>query len=111
MKVTAEVVASMIHAAAKGAATAAADQLHAYAVALTPLGETGELRSTSAVVPDATKPAAEVVYAKIYAARQHEETSWNHPRAGQAKFLEQAAQDNTSFLRDVVASHMKGILA
>lgn len=31
---------------------------------------------------------AEVSFNTVYAARQHEELSWSHPRGGQAKYLE-----------------------
>ena len=30
-----------------------------------------------------------VAYNTVYAARQHEETTWEHPRGGQAKYLEE----------------------
>lgn len=110
MKVTDAQAVAIIEHAARVAAVAAADQIHSYAIALTPLGETGELRSTSTVVPDSTKPRAEVVYPKIYAARQHEETTWNHPKAGQAKYLQTAAVENTDFVTRLVQSHMREAL-
>jgi hypothetical protein len=31
---------------------------------------------------------AEARFSKVYAARQHEETTWVHPRGGKAKYLE-----------------------
>jgi hypothetical protein len=37
---------------------------------------------------------AEVSFNTVYAARQHEETSWDHPLGGQAKYLEQPLREN-----------------
>lgn len=36
----------------------------------------------------------EVSFNTVYAARQHEETTWRHPLAGQAKYLEQPFREN-----------------
>ena len=44
----------------------------------------------------------------IYAARQHEETSWNHPRGGQAKFMETAMTQNADAVRQTIINHIKG---
>lgn len=38
----------------------------------------------------------EVSVNQVYAARQHEETEWNHPLGGQAKYLEQPFRENAS---------------
>lgn len=46
---------------------------------------------------------AEVSFNTVYAARQHEETSWQHPKGGQAKYLSQplaeAGPRLTNFIR------------
>lgn len=46
----------------------------------------------------------------VYAARQHEETGWNHPRGGQAKFMETAMQQNEEAVRQTIINHIKGNL-
>lgn len=46
----------------------------------------------------------------IYAARQHEETGWNHPRGGQAKFMETAMNQNTDAVRQTIINHIKGAI-
>ena len=44
----------------------------------------------------------------IYAARQHEELGWKHPRGGQAKYLETAMTQNEDAVRQTLANHIKG---
>lgn len=44
----------------------------------------------------------------IYAARQHEEVGWNHPRGGQAKYMETAKNQNEDKVRQTVINHIKG---
>lgn len=46
----------------------------------------------------------------IYAARQHEETGWNHPRGGQAKFMETAMNENAEAVRQTIINHIKGAI-
>lgn len=46
----------------------------------------------------------------IYAARQHEETSWNHPRGGQAKYMETAMNQNEDAVRQTIVNHIKGAI-
>lgn len=46
----------------------------------------------------------------IYAARQHEETGWNHPRGGQAKFMETAMTQNEDAVRQTIINHIKGAI-
>lgn len=36
---------------------------------------------------------AEVSFNTVYAARQHEETGWRHPKGGQSKYLESVIQE------------------
>jgi hypothetical protein len=85
------------HAAARDFVIKAANGLLAQAVPLAPI-ETGTLRG-SAVGPDPETGEhfierddyveAMVSFNTPYAARQHEELEWKHPRGGQAKYLEQ----------------------
>lgn len=44
----------------------------------------------------------------VYAARQHEETSWQHPRGGQAKYLATAREQTAQVLPQLAAKHIKG---
>lgn len=37
---------------------------------------------------------AEVSFSTAYAARQHEELDWDHPKGGEAKYLERALVEN-----------------
>lgn len=46
----------------------------------------GELKGSGGT--SVSDDEATVYYDTVYAARQHEETSWNHPRSGEAKYLE-----------------------
>lgn len=52
--------------------------------------EEGTLRGsgTSHVHEDGDTISVEVSFATPYAARQHEEVSWKHPKGGKAKYLE-----------------------
>lgn len=45
---------------------------------------------------DQVKVEAEVVFPQVYAARQHEETGWKHPKGGQAKYLSTPLAANAS---------------
>ena len=46
--------------------------------------------SAYTTVPDLKNVVAEVGFGTQYAVRQHEETTWHHPRGGEAKYLENA---------------------
>lgn len=86
--------------------------LYEAAIPLTPLGETGNLRNNTHIdlkIVDGTA-FAQLNYNMIYATRQHEETSWRHPRAGQAKFLEKAAQQRQDHIKKVITAHVKSAL-
>lgn len=52
--------------------------------------EEGTLRGSGAVdvTQDANSASVEVSFSTVYAARQHEEVSWKHPKGGKAKYLE-----------------------
>lgn len=65
-------------------------------VPLAPI-DTGDLRG-SAHVDNATSShmTAILSYQEVYALRQHEELSYNHPKGGQAKYLEQPFKENSN---------------
>jgi hypothetical protein len=52
--------------------------------------EEGTLRGSGAVEvsEDSNSISVEVSFSTVYAARQHEEVTWNHPKGGKAKYLE-----------------------
>lgn len=52
---------------------------------------------------------AEVSFNTVYAARQHEETSWRHPKGGRAKYLESVlAERHARYSAVVSASATRG---
>lgn len=62
------------------------------AIPRTPV-EFGVLRASHYVgPPTGNPPRVELGYGTVYAFRQHEELTWRHPRGGEAKYLEKAAQ-------------------
>lgn len=60
--------------------------------------EEGTLRASGELEVDvdhaAGRVTAELSFNQIYAARQHEETEWEHPLAGEAKYLERPLQES-----------------
>lgn len=57
--------------------------------------EEGTLRASGELEVDSRRGAVTgtVSFNTVYAARQHEETDWHHPKAGQAKYLEQPLKE------------------
>lgn len=92
----------------------AARVVEAAAVPLTPLGETGNLRQSAQAVPGTDtggKVEGAVRYDGLpYIRRQHEETTWKHPRAGQAKYLETARAQNAERVAQIIRNHVKGTM-
>ncbi|HEX9228366.1 MAG TPA: hypothetical protein VF885_17330 [Arthrobacter sp.] len=85
----------------------AVDRLIAISVPLTPI-DLGDLRggtqptyATMATLEAAASNDME------YAARQHEELTWRHPKGGQAKFLEAPARDNATELMEIVGASIR----
>ncbi|APT87382.1 hypothetical protein [Corynebacterium flavescens] len=100
----------VINGAAAGV-TSAAQVIEAASVALTPLGETGNLRQSAQVIPvsKGSEVTGGVRYDGLpYIRRQHEETTWNHPRGGQAKYLETARNDNAERVAQIIRNHIAG---
>lgn len=90
----------------------AAEHLRSEAVALTPINQ-GDLRASADVkllTGAQTGASAAVYYSIIYAARQHEETTWKHPRGGQSKFLQTAANREVDNIKNIVRQAVKGVL-
>lgn len=85
----------------------AIDRLIAISVPLTPV-DMGDLRSaTTATYATESTLTAEAGNDMEYAARQHEELTWRHPRGGQAKFLEAPARDNAQQLLDIIGAGIR----
>lgn len=98
-----------------GARAGVVDAAQAVATAsqeLTPVLE-GVLRAATTVrgpVQDGDEIVAGVGNNTIYAARQHEETGWQHPRGGQAKYMETAMTQNEDAVRQTILNHIKGAI-
>lgn len=58
-----------------------------------PLDE-GDLVRSAEVVPHPEQTAASITYDTPYAIRQHEDSTLNHPRQGEAHWLERVVEEN-----------------
>jgi hypothetical protein len=60
--------------------------------------EEGTLRASGDVTVNVLPGGAELVvsFNTPYAARQHEEVTWDHPRAGKAKYLEDPLKERAN---------------
>ncbi|WP_122262226.1 hypothetical protein [Ornithinimicrobium cerasi] len=67
--------------------------------------EEGILRGTGAASQDGLVGA--VSFDTPYAARQHEELDWNHPRGGEAKYLENAMNQEAGTARALIAQAIR----
>lgn len=76
-------------AAAAGALKAIGEDMLGEAQRRAPVEE-GTLRASGDLELDVAGPVmtATVSFNTVYAARQHEELDWQHPKGGQAKYLE-----------------------
>lgn len=86
----------------------AGEHLKGVAQQLAPVDE-ATLRNSAAVTHDGTK--AVVSFDTPYAARQHEELTWHHPRGGQAKYLEQPMTTEQTTIRALVVQQIRNNLA
>lgn len=68
--------------------------------------EEGTLRGSGQVevVEDHEGAHVEVTFSTVYAARQHEEVTWKHPKGGKAKYLEDP-------LKEMSASYVAALAA
>lgn len=71
---------------------------------LAPIDE-GPLRNSMTVTHEGTK--AVVAFDTPYAARQHEELTWHHPRGGQAKYLEQPMSTEQDTIRALIVQAIR----
>lgn len=89
----------------------AGERLRALSVARTPIDE-GDLRSATAVISaQSTREGVKVHNDSVYAARQHEELGWRHPRGGEAKYLERPALENQKELFAIVGAQIRRSLS
>lgn len=70
--------------------------------------DTGVLRASGVASTDGRRAA--VSYDTPYAARQHEEIGWHHPKGGQAKYLESALHDEENTIRKLIQHQLKGMM-
>lgn len=84
-----------------------ANHLLGSSVVLAPVN-TGDLRGSGNVNPIAN--GYEVRFSQRYSAKQHEELGYNHPRGGQAKYLEQPLEENRQRYLDHVAATVRKAL-
>ena len=105
-----QIMAKIKKGAAEGIAEGAR-AIEATAVARAPFRD-GDLRNSANTqpVPGSEGLAQAVSFNIVYARRQHEETTWNHPRGGQAKYLESAMDDLAPTVKMVLANHLRGVL-
>lgn len=76
-----------------------------------PLDE-GTLRGSGTVEIVETPAGVDVTvaFATPYAARQHEEVSWQHPKGGKAKYLEDALKEQASRYEAALAAAVARVL-
>jgi hypothetical protein len=71
--------------------------------------ETGTLRQSAEVdlqaVPGGVE--AQVSFNTVYAARQHEELTWKHPRGGKAKYLEDPLKQMVPMYEGLLGEHIR----
>lgn len=98
-------------AAARGVREAA-QVVEMMAVQRTPV-DTGQLRNSVAIVPGLVSSGVytqTVRFNMIYAAVQHERTDFNHPRGGQAKYLESVLDEEQTRIKAIIENHLRGAL-
>lgn len=68
----------------------------------------GDLHESGQAVAEGTSGA--VGYSAEHAVKQHERLDFNHPRGGQAKFLETAMLANASEIQSAIAEKLRDVL-
>lgn len=101
-------LARRVSQAAVRGSNRAAERLRALAVTQAPLRD-GPLRGSAFVQP--AEDHGPIVQAVVgfdtpYAARQHEETGWNHTD-GKAKYLEDPTRENANELGAIIAAEVR----
>ncbi|MFD5682198.1 hypothetical protein [Streptomyces bacillaris] len=95
-------------AAARGALLAA-EYVLGESQAVVPLDEAALSRSGTASVDEATLTSA-VSYDSPYAARQHEELTWQHAPGRRAKYLEQPLTRARQQVAEIIAAELRRAL-
>lgn len=100
-----------VQAATIAAVTKIGEDLLGEAQRRAPLEE-GTLRASGELDVDVAGNAvvATVSFNEVYAARQHEETEWVHPKAGEAKYLEGPLRERAARYDAVVAAAIRRAL-
>lgn len=95
-------------AAALGAIRVWANHVLGEAQRLAPVEE-GSLRAAGEMEVFETDAGASIVisFSTAYAARQHEELSYRHPKGGQAKYLETPFKANVNRLEPLVSAAVR----
>jgi len=74
--------------------------------------EFARLRASAYTVPPTEKNlTTETGFGTEYAARQHEELTWNHPRGGEAKYLENAINLRSGGMLQRIAEKIKSLVS
>lgn len=97
-------LAGNLRSAASKGVNDAAEHLLSVARSRTPRDE-GTLQRSGAVTARDTE--AVVSFDTPYAVRQHEELTWNHPRGGQAKYLESAMIDESETMARIIQAQIE----
>ncbi|MEJ6490705.1 hypothetical protein PQI23_13345 [Leucobacter sp. USCH14] len=113
MRVTAEwngdEVIAELNGAIPDALNYAAELLRGWAVEAAPIRD-GPLRASAQVTPaSGGNEIAHVSFDTVYAWRQHEELSWNHPGGGGAKYLEGPLLSRNDELLEAIASRLRRV--
>lgn len=96
-----------VKGATRSALGKGAAYLLAQAIPLTPIQD-GPLRASGGT--DVDDDRASVFFDTPYAARQHEEVGWRHPKGGQAKYLETAVLQERGNAQAIVAAEVRRAL-
>ncbi|WP_300733695.1 hypothetical protein [Pseudomonas sp.] len=103
-------VAAAVRAAVPAAVNHAAELLRGWSVEAAPVLD-GTLRASAQVTAaTAGDPTAHVSFDTVYAWRQHEELTWNHPGGGGAKYLEGPLLEHHDDLLAAMAARIKGAI-
>jgi hypothetical protein len=84
----------------------AAEHLRGVSQQAAPIDE-GTLRASAAVTVLNGGTRVAVSYNTPYAARQHEELGWRHPKGGRAKYLEGPAHEEDATMRAIIATEVR----
>lgn len=101
-EITQRVKGATRQALGKGAA-----YLLAQTIPRTPIRD-GPLRASGGT--DVDDDTASVFFDTPYAARQHEEVGWRHPKGGQAKYLENTVLEERGNAQAIVAAEVRRAL-